>query len=1086
MKKFYLLTLVVIVALSLNAQPKKLIIQENHNSPVVKVVYSFDGQWIASSSEDNDIKIWHVASGKLVKTFDNKNQIAKSLAFHPKKNTLLSTSGNKILIWNIYSGKIIGKLEKHTDEILSVNFSKDGRYIVSGGKDETVIVWNYQKKRKLKRLTEKLFYSNTIYDVKFSNNGSYVFVAGEDIFVKMWNWKRKRIEKRFAMHEYKINAIAINSDNTLLASASNDYTINIWDIRSSKLIGTLERNNGPVTDLCFLNDKDWLVASYYKNYTDSSRYYKIRRTEGHLMLWNINRMHPVWDIRQEGGFISLDIHPEKQTIIACDNHSSIREFQLKSGKVARKIGIYTQINDVVYSAQAQKMFVAGKDGVLKIWNLREARIVDFINTGIATPITAIAYNEEKKLLLTANQNIIKLWHEENDGKYQLISTFNVKKGTIKQMEFIPQSNSVIISRNCSYNIYQNGIARLTAYKDGVLPDELKEYRDSSYIEIWNPYKGIKEYCYENISGEFAPLAILPQNKSVYYIDEKRSLVQVKIDDFKKSPQILISLKDFSKNFMTQSLQASTLTMRKKEVKNIKRTTLDELFSQKTKISVIKFSNNEKYIAYGGNLSQVILWNNEKNKLERFGNFIYVNDITFSNNDELIAIANNNRVEIYDLATKTKQKQIICASKIVRVFFEKNNNRLITVGEKDAIRIWNLNTKEPIIRMINVDKKDFVTITNDLHYVASIDGIMAIGFSQKNNYYALEQFKLIYNRPDIVAQKIGLLNNELIEFYKGLLNNQINSLDFKPEKLTETTCPPKIEIIDKDKFKYLTFTEKIPIEIYATDREFNLDRIVVKINGIIVKNISLKKQPTEIITKKILVNLSLGYNNVEISCFNECGVESLKENLEIIYQNRTIKKTIYFFAICNHNDKQHAHIAQQEINKITANIKLQKEYDSIYIDTIFSDFSTDYLEHIKNQTADAGINDKIIVYVSGIGVADENFQYYLKSTHESKSDIPVKDIEGVFNQKVRDKVLVLDLLDYNKMKKENTSDYLSSELMYRYFLTLTDSGLKREMNTKTSPLEYSYLVENPMSNWLVNNPNNLSLLSALNLRNMTLK
>ena len=65
------------------------------------VVFSPDGLTLASSSDDRTVKLWHIATGECLTTF-----------------------------------------EGHQDWIWEVDFSADGRYLVSGSEDRTLRIWD--------------------------------------------------------------------------------------------------------------------------------------------------------------------------------------------------------------------------------------------------------------------------------------------------------------------------------------------------------------------------------------------------------------------------------------------------------------------------------------------------------------------------------------------------------------------------------------------------------------------------------------------------------------------------------------------------------------------------------------------------------------------------------------------------------------------------------------------------------------------------------------------------------------------------------------------------------------------------------
>lgn len=68
--------------------------------------------------------------------------------------------------------------------------------------------------------------------VKFSLNGTFLVSGGLDRLVKIWNLQGRCL-KTLGDHERYVNCIAINSDSTIIASGSNDKSVLIWDLTGS-------------------------------------------------------------------------------------------------------------------------------------------------------------------------------------------------------------------------------------------------------------------------------------------------------------------------------------------------------------------------------------------------------------------------------------------------------------------------------------------------------------------------------------------------------------------------------------------------------------------------------------------------------------------------------------------------------------------------------------------------------------------------------------------------------------------------------------------------------------------------------------
>jgi GTPase SAR1 family protein len=113
-----------------------------HSGKVRHVVWSPDGQRLASASSDRTIRLWDAETGKAYHTLEGHRHRVTSVKWSSDGRTLVSTSGDKtVRVWNPETGKQTRVLESHTKAVTCASFSFDDCILASKSKDHTVRLW---------------------------------------------------------------------------------------------------------------------------------------------------------------------------------------------------------------------------------------------------------------------------------------------------------------------------------------------------------------------------------------------------------------------------------------------------------------------------------------------------------------------------------------------------------------------------------------------------------------------------------------------------------------------------------------------------------------------------------------------------------------------------------------------------------------------------------------------------------------------------------------------------------------------------------------------------------------------------------
>ncbi|MDZ8138382.1 MAG: serine/threonine-protein kinase [Nostoc sp. DedQUE04] len=236
---------------------------KGHFQQVNVVVISPDGKLLVSASDDNTIKIWNLATRKQIRTLIGHSDSVHALAISADSETLVSASDdNTIKIWDLATGEQIRTLAGHTFWVRSVAISPNGVILASGSFDKTIKIWNLAKGYPIRTLEGN---SQTVTTVAISPNGKTLASASRDRTIKLWNLATGRELRTLAGHSNTVTSVAFSTDGKIVASGSRDRTIKLWNTATGEEILTLAGHTNTVTSVTFTPDGKTLVSGSEDN-----------------------------------------------------------------------------------------------------------------------------------------------------------------------------------------------------------------------------------------------------------------------------------------------------------------------------------------------------------------------------------------------------------------------------------------------------------------------------------------------------------------------------------------------------------------------------------------------------------------------------------------------------------------------------------------------------------------------------------------------------------------------------------------------------------------------------------------------------
>ena len=199
------------------------------------VLFSADGKTIASRASGERItRLWDVKTQTMTGTLDDKSII--SWASSPN-SPIIATGAvdGTIKLWDIQTKQKIATLEKHAGWVNAIDFSPDGKTLVSVS--QKIKLWDLETKQNIATIQHEG--SPRVRSVEFSNHES-IFASSSWDEVNIWHTTTQTLITSFDRDYWKSGSMAYSHDNTIVLV---DFmgAMSIWDVVTQKLLVTFSR-----------------------------------------------------------------------------------------------------------------------------------------------------------------------------------------------------------------------------------------------------------------------------------------------------------------------------------------------------------------------------------------------------------------------------------------------------------------------------------------------------------------------------------------------------------------------------------------------------------------------------------------------------------------------------------------------------------------------------------------------------------------------------------------------------------------------------------------------------------------------------
>jgi WD40 repeat protein len=257
-------------------------------------------------------------------------------------------------VWDVRTGKELMQLKGHTSSVSCLDWSRDGKRILSGGVDKSIRLWDAADGKLLKTIDDA--HTRWLHAVLFAPDGKTALSCGNDRSIVVWDLATGKEKKRIDVHAAPVRGLAWLPGTRRVASASFDGTVRIIDVETGKEVSRMGRGHAP--------RPAWFVAV-----SPDGKRIASTGADNVVRLWDVQtgKQLQVYSGHTQGVH-GIAYSRDGKRLLSCAE--SARLWDVETGEEMQRMVVPGRVTCVAFADDGHAVFSC-YDKTLRLWKIRK-------------------------------------------------------------------------------------------------------------------------------------------------------------------------------------------------------------------------------------------------------------------------------------------------------------------------------------------------------------------------------------------------------------------------------------------------------------------------------------------------------------------------------------------------------------------------------------------------------------------------------------------------------------------------------------------------------------------------------------------